>query len=186
MRRILVPAMFVGQEDAVLEIESPDGESAVMSLRHGGVVVARGGEFRRPEMGRGASCTWWDAPAGEVAGTFGGFLAYALESSEDGAREAWEVLTDDAGDWADPLALAEDGWDGHGNAPELVEIVAPFSEVCMSMRVAGSRMLAAPLPRGMAQLYDLDGRRFSAPVTRGEAGLRYEDAPSSARRENPS
>jgi hypothetical protein len=54
----------------------------------------------------------------------------------------------------------------------------PFSEVCMHMRIAGKPMWAAPCPverdpRGqMAQLYDLEGRKFSFPITRGEAGYR--------------
>jgi hypothetical protein len=48
----------------------------------------------------------------------------------------------------------------------------PYSEVCCHMRVAGKMMWAAPVDRGMAQLYELDGRKFSMPITRGEAGLR--------------
>jgi hypothetical protein len=57
----------------------------------------------------------------------------------------------------------------------------PYSEVCMHMRVAGRRMWIAgadgPLYGGidivarMIQLYDEHGRKFSAPITRGEAGL---------------
>ena len=52
------------------------------------------------------------------------------------------------------------------------EIELPWSEVCMHMRVAGIRM-RAELTTGehpMVQLWK-DGRRFSGPVTTGEAGL---------------
>jgi hypothetical protein len=48
----------------------------------------------------------------------------------------------------------------------------PFSEVCMSMRVAGTRMRFQLLEPGrMAQLYRLDGSEFSFPITAGEAGV---------------
>jgi hypothetical protein len=50
----------------------------------------------------------------------------------------------------------------------------PYSEVCMHMRVAGKEMWVAPVGDLMAQLYDLQGQRFSIPITRGEAGLRHE------------
>lgn len=184
MRRILIPAPYVGQSDAILAVDSTDGETAVMSLELEGAIVARGGEFRRPAFG---AHTWHDAPAREVAGTFGAFLAHALESGEEGARDGWDVLTEAAEDWTDALAMLE--WeaeeDGAPALLELEELEMPYSEVCMSMRVAGSRMLVAPLPHGMAQLFTLagrrfsaNGRRFSAPITRGEAGLPY-DVPSS-------
>lgn len=50
----------------------------------------------------------------------------------------------------------------------------PFSEVCMSMGIAGKRMQVMVLPTGMAQLYTASGARFSFPVTLGEAGI-YSD-----------
>jgi hypothetical protein len=53
---------------------------------------------------------------------------------------------------------------------ELVEL--PYSEVCMHMRVAGRLMWVARIGERMAQLYDDGGRKFSAPITSGEAGLR--------------
>lgn len=46
----------------------------------------------------------------------------------------------------------------------------PYSEVCMHMRVAGKEMDVALLSTGMCQLFDADGRPFSMPITRGEAG----------------
>lgn len=57
------------------------------------------------------------------------------------------------------------------NVPDdAVRVELPFSEVCMHMRVAGRTMWVAPVGT-MAQIYDDDGRKFSIPVTRGEAGL---------------
>jgi hypothetical protein len=57
---------------------------------------------------------------------------------------------------------------------QAVKVRLPHSEVCMHMRVAGTTMWVEPLPNGMAQLYDLNGRKFSGPITRGEAGIPYE------------
>lgn len=56
---------------------------------------------------------------------------------------------------------------------ETVEL--PFSEVCMAMRVAGQRRPVIALEGNMAQILNGDGSCFSAPVTRGEAGLSYDD-----------
>jgi hypothetical protein len=42
----------------------------------------------------------------------------------------------------------------------------------MHMRVAGKPMWVEPVGRTMAQLYELDGRKFSFPITRNEAGMR--------------
>ena len=47
----------------------------------------------------------------------------------------------------------------------------PYSEVCMHLRVAGTRMRARLQPDGMVQLLDADGRDFSFPITAAEAGL---------------
>jgi hypothetical protein len=47
----------------------------------------------------------------------------------------------------------------------------PYSEVCMSMRVAGRVMIAEVLDGRMAQLYDEADAKFSAPITLGEAGI---------------
>jgi hypothetical protein len=50
----------------------------------------------------------------------------------------------------------------------------PYSEVCMYLRVAGTRMRARLLPGGMVQLLDPDGHQFSFPITAGEAGLHHD------------
>ena len=54
------------------------------------------------------------------------------------------------------------------------EAIMPHSEVCMHMRVAGTKMLCAFTGNPsypMVQLYKTDGIAFSAPVTTGEAGV---------------
>ena len=59
---------------------------------------------------------------------------------------------------------------------ERVQLELPYSEVCMHMRVAGKVMQAEILPSAYsAQLYSLDGRPFSAPITTSEAGF-YREA----------
>jgi hypothetical protein len=57
---------------------------------------------------------------------------------------------------------------------DAVLIVQPYSEVCVHMRVAGKPMWVEPVRGLMAQLYTLEGVKFSFPICRGEAGLRYE------------
>jgi hypothetical protein len=54
---------------------------------------------------------------------------------------------------------------------EVFAIELPFSEVCMHLRVAGSRMRARLEPNQMVQLLQPDGSRFSFPITAAEAGL---------------
>lgn len=50
----------------------------------------------------------------------------------------------------------------------------PYSEVCMHMKVAGKPALVELLPANMAQLY-IDEVKFSMPITRGEAGVPYDE-----------
>ena len=57
----------------------------------------------------------------------------------------------------------------HPNQETILEL--PYSEVCMHLRVAGTRMRARLEPDGMVQLLDPDGRDFSFPITAAEAGL---------------
>ena len=58
---------------------------------------------------------------------------------------------------------------------ERVTIEMPWSEVCMHMRIAGRVMQAEVLPGGWsAQIYDMKGQPFSAPVTTGEAGFHHD------------
>jgi hypothetical protein len=47
----------------------------------------------------------------------------------------------------------------------------PFSEICMHLRVAGTRMRARLEPNQMVQLLQPDGSQFSFPITAAEAGL---------------
>jgi hypothetical protein len=47
---------------------------------------------------------------------------------------------------------------------EVVEFLLPYSEVCMSMRVAGRRMCVRLTEAGMAQLLDEHGHHFSSPI----------------------
>jgi hypothetical protein len=102
-RTIIVPAQYMGQIDAELLIDSPDGETATIALHVAGRELARGETFRRPESG---PYTWHDAPESEVCATFGAFLTHAFESREPDAREGWPILTDGASDWCDALTLA--------------------------------------------------------------------------------
>lgn len=52
---------------------------------------------------------------------------------------------------------------------EVKEITLPFSEVCMHMKIAGTRMTGGLLIHDMVQLYQND-KPFSFPITRNEAG----------------
>jgi hypothetical protein len=60
----------------------------------------------------------------------------------------------------------------HPNQETILEL--PYSEVCMHLRVAGTRMRARLQPTGMVQLLDADGREFSFPITAAEAGLDHD------------
>lgn len=59
---------------------------------------------------------------------------------------------------------------------ELRLLSLPYSEVCMHMKVAGQVMLGELRENDMVQLYELNGREFSFPITRGEAGWDHHDA----------
>lgn len=58
-----------------------------------------------------------------------------------------------------------------GFAAYTVEL--PHSEVCVFMHVAGVKADVLLLPGDAAQIY-IGGKKFSAPVTRGEAGVPYD------------
>ena len=60
----------------------------------------------------------------------------------------------------------------HPDQETILEL--PYSEVCMHLRVAGTRMPARLQPDGMVQLLDADGRDFSFPITAAEAGLHHD------------
>jgi len=64
-----------------------------------------------------------------------------------------------------------------GIPQDAVRVVLPHSEVCMHMRVAGQTRWVAPVDAFMAQIYSDHGSRFSAPITRGEAGLNADGQP---------
>jgi hypothetical protein len=53
---------------------------------------------------------------------------------------------------------------------DYVMLTLPHSEVCMHMRVAGTRMLARITEHGV-QLLNSDGSPFSFPILHGEAGI---------------
>lgn len=50
-----------------------------------------------------------------------------------------------------------------------------YSEAACHLGVAGQRRLVMPITRNMAWILNDDGTTFSFPVTRGEAGLRYDN-----------
>ena len=52
-----------------------------------------------------------------------------------------------------------------------LRVELPASEACMQMRVSGRVMWVEPLEQHMAQLWTDEGKRFSFPITAGEAGL---------------
>ena len=54
-------------------------------------------------------------------------------------------------------------------------IQLPYSEVCMHLRVAGTRMRARLQPNRMVQLLGPDGSDFSFPITDSEAGLHTDE-----------
>ena len=101
-RTLTVPAAYIGQSDALLTIDTSDGEAATMALVVNGEPVAVGDGFRVAEAG---TSSWLDMPEREVVDTFGSFLAHAFESSEPDAREGWAILTEEASDWVDALSL---------------------------------------------------------------------------------
>lgn len=53
-----------------------------------------------------------------------------------------------------------------------IAVTLPFSEVCVHVGVADRPAEVELRPHGMAQIF-IDGRPFSFPVTRAEAGVRY-------------
>jgi hypothetical protein len=58
---------------------------------------------------------------------------------------------------------------------EHVTVVAPYSEVCMHLGIAGQTITAQLLPGDMVQMHNAaTGNPISFPVTVGEAGL-YRD-----------
>lgn len=58
---------------------------------------------------------------------------------------------------------------------DTVHVELPYSEVCMSMRVAGARRDVHLVSENAAQILNEDGTPFSFPVLPGEAGL-FHDA----------
>lgn len=49
-------------------------------------------------------------------------------------------------------------------------LTLPHTEVCMHLGVAGKQMMGELIDGVVVQLFDEAGRRFSFPITRGEAG----------------
>jgi hypothetical protein len=103
---ITVPALYVGTPDATLTVDTETGEHYRMTLTHAdGHVIADADGFRP-----GAGFDFGPDRPGMTAGTFGAFLAHALESEtgEDDPRRDWDTIADDASDWTDALALMEE------------------------------------------------------------------------------
>jgi len=59
-------------------------------------------------------------------------------------------------------------------AGDIVEIVLPYSEVCMHLGLAGLGQKVQILSDGV-QILTVDGNNFSFPITYGEAGI-YSDS----------
>lgn len=73
----------------------------------------------------------------------------------------------------DETATCPHGWSGPWNSRPCgcKFIQLPWSEVCMSMNVAGTNMWVGPIPNSNAvQLYDLHGAKYSFPILDSEAG----------------
>ncbi len=125
-RSVTIPAPYVGMSDATLTLIVHD-ERATMFLSADDRTIAIGEGFRRPEIG---ALAWADCPDTELADVFGSFLAHALESDEEGARDAWPLLTEEASDWTDALgdfaerAATVDVWGCPENVPDHVEATA--------------------------------------------------------------
>jgi hypothetical protein len=104
---LTIPAPYVGMPDARLTVDTDDHERYSMTLTSGdGEIIARGEGFGPGGMRDFATSDDADAEhRAHTVGTFSAFLAHALESSEDGARDGWPILTDAASDWTDALAI---------------------------------------------------------------------------------
>lgn len=100
---ITVPAAYMGTEDATLTVDYDGmGDHYRMTLTHAdGHVIADASGFRP-----GAGFDFGAHRPGQTAGTFGAFLANALEEAE--ARAGWDTIADDASEWTDALALMEE------------------------------------------------------------------------------
>jgi hypothetical protein len=58
---------------------------------------------------------------------------------------------------------------------EKVRLELPYSEVCMHMQVAG-KVRDVEFRGTCAQIFDDDGREYSAPISPGEAGFMCEES----------
>jgi hypothetical protein len=100
-RAIAIPSPYMGGIDAVLTLETPDGERGDMELSVAGQIVARGEDFHAPQVGP----SLLEQSDESLVALFGAFLSHAFESSEDDARDGWPILADAASDWTDALAM---------------------------------------------------------------------------------
>lgn len=72
------------------------------------------------------------------------------------------------------MAEASGGGQVFVSVGDVIRLRLPYSEACMSMRVAGKPMNVQFVGEGgypMAQLLNDDGSRFSFPILPGEAGI---------------
>lgn len=117
--QITIPASYVGTPDATLTVDSYDGDGYTMALTAAdGRIIAQASGFRP-----GASRDFGSEHPLHTASTFGAFLGAAVEAlrygsyedprtDPDSAASNWDVLADDADEWADALimmALDESG-----------------------------------------------------------------------------
>jgi hypothetical protein len=100
-RTITIAAPYYDEHDAILTLETADGEIGSMTLSVDDCTLASGEGFRPASFGP----SLLEMSDNALAGMFGSFLAHALESSEDGAQDGWTYLSDDAQAWADELTL---------------------------------------------------------------------------------
>jgi len=104
---IKVPAMYEGIPDALLSVDPDEyGDSYTFTLRAGddGHVIASASGFRP-----GAAQDFGTDHPEHTVGTFGAFLAAALEDADFAAQ--WEIIGEEASEWADALLMMEETGD---------------------------------------------------------------------------
>jgi hypothetical protein len=99
---LTIPAQFIDQPDATLEVEPALGGAYRMTLRIGDDVIAEASDFQ-PGNAHDFTDDPSDPQSSFTAGTFGAFLEHALESDDPEVAAGWDVLEDAAADYVDSL-----------------------------------------------------------------------------------